>query len=54
MFLGAGGDICRISDKVKQYAIDGVVLTVLKFCDQQMHDTPYLLRRLNEDSTLVI
>ena len=44
----------RISDNVKQYAIDGVVLTALKFCDQQMYDTPYLLRRLNEDGTPVL
>jgi len=44
----------RISDNVKQYGVNGVILTALKFCDQQLYDIPYLLRRLNEDGTPVL
>jgi len=44
----------RISNNVKQYAINGVILTALKFCDQQLYDIPYLLKRLNEDGTPVL
>jgi benzoyl-CoA reductase/2-hydroxyglutaryl-CoA dehydratase subunit BcrC/BadD/HgdB len=44
----------RISDKIKQYAIDGVLLTSLKFCDQQLYDIPGLVRRLNEGGTPVL
>jgi len=44
----------RISGNVKQYAVDGVVLTALKFCDQQLYDIPYLLRRLNGDGMPVL
>jgi len=44
----------RISDKIKQFAIDGVLLTALKFCDQQLNDIPYLVRRLSADGTPVL
>jgi len=44
----------RISDKIKQYAIDGVLLTSLKFCDQHLYDIPGLVRRLNENGTPVL
>jgi len=44
----------RISDNVKRYAIDGVLLTSLKFCDQQLYDIPYLLKKLNGDDTPVL
>ncbi|MDD5398343.1 MAG: 2-hydroxyacyl-CoA dehydratase family protein [Dehalococcoidia bacterium] len=44
----------RISDNVMRYAVNGVILTALKFCDQQLYDIPYLLKRLNEDGTPVL
>jgi len=44
----------RISDNVKRYAIEGVLLTSLKFCDQQLYDIPGLLKRLNADGTPVL
>jgi benzoyl-CoA reductase/2-hydroxyglutaryl-CoA dehydratase subunit BcrC/BadD/HgdB len=51
----APGEIyARISDNIKRYAIDGVLLTALKFCDQQLYDIPELLRRLSEDGTPVL
>jgi benzoyl-CoA reductase/2-hydroxyglutaryl-CoA dehydratase subunit BcrC/BadD/HgdB len=44
----------RISSNVKQYAIDGVVLTALKFCDQQLYDIPGLLKRMETDRMPVL
>ena len=44
----------RICDNVKRYAVNGVILTALKFCDQQLYDVPYLLQRLNEDGIPVL
>jgi benzoyl-CoA reductase subunit C len=44
----------RIRDNIKQYAIDGVILTALKFCDQQLYDIPGLLKRMGEDGTPVL
>jgi len=31
-----------------------VVLTALKFCDQQLYDIPYLLKKLNDDGVPVL
>jgi benzoyl-CoA reductase subunit C len=44
----------RIRENIKQYAIDGVILTALKFCDQQLYDIPGLLKRMGEDGTPVL
>ena len=33
----------RLSKMVKEYTIDGVLLTSLKYCDQQLNDIPYLV-----------
>jgi len=41
----------RLSKKVKEYAIDGVLLTSLKYCDQVLNDVPYLVRRLSGAGT---
>lgn len=41
----------RLIKKVKEYAIDGVLLTSLKYCDQVLNDVPYLVRRLTEAGT---
>lgn len=33
--------LSEIRDMVKEYAIDGVILTSLKYCDLQLHDVPF-------------
>ena len=44
----------RLSKKVKEYAIDGVLLTSLKYCDQQLNDIPYLLKNFTAAGTPVL
>jgi benzoyl-CoA reductase/2-hydroxyglutaryl-CoA dehydratase subunit BcrC/BadD/HgdB len=44
----------RIRDNVDRYNVKGVVLTALKFCDQQLYDIPYLLKKLNDDGIPVL
>ena len=44
----------RIRDNVNRYNVNGVVLTALKFCDQQLYDIPYLLKKLNDDGVPVL
>ncbi len=44
----------RIRDNVDRYKVNGVVLTALKFCDQQLYDVPYLLKMLNDDGIPVL
>ena len=44
----------RLGKKVKEYAIDGVLLTSLKYCDQQLNDIPYLVKRFTEAGTPVL
>ncbi|MFA5078107.1 MAG: 2-hydroxyacyl-CoA dehydratase family protein [Dehalococcoidia bacterium] len=44
----------RIRDNVNRYDVNGVVLTALKFCDQQLYDIPYLLKKLNDDGIPVL
>ena len=44
----------RLSRKVKEYAIDGVLLTSLKYCDQQLNDIPYLLQKFTKAGTPVL
>jgi benzoyl-CoA reductase/2-hydroxyglutaryl-CoA dehydratase subunit BcrC/BadD/HgdB len=44
----------RIRDNVKRYNINGVILTALKFCDQQLYDIPFLLKKLGDDGIPVL
>jgi benzoyl-CoA reductase/2-hydroxyglutaryl-CoA dehydratase subunit BcrC/BadD/HgdB len=44
----------RLSKNVKEYAIDGVLLTSLKCCDQQLNDIPYLVRNFSAAGTPVL
>jgi benzoyl-CoA reductase/2-hydroxyglutaryl-CoA dehydratase subunit BcrC/BadD/HgdB len=44
----------RLGKKVKDYKIDGVLLTSLKYCDQQLNDIPYLVKRFTEAGTPVL
>ncbi|MCX5997663.1 MAG: 2-hydroxyacyl-CoA dehydratase family protein [Chloroflexi bacterium] len=44
----------RLSKKVKEYAIDGVLLTSLKYCDQVLNDMPYLVRNFTAAGTPVL
>jgi len=44
----------RLSKKVKEYAIDGVLLTSLKYCDQVLNDIPYLVKQFTEAGTPVL
>ncbi len=44
----------RIRDNVDRYNVNGVVLTALKFCDQQLYDIPYLLKKLNDEGIPVL
>ena len=38
----------RLSKNVKEYAVDGILLTSLKYCDQQLNDIPYLVKQFTE------
>ena len=44
----------RLSKKVKEYSIDGVLLTSLKYCDQVLNDIPYLVRNFTAAGTPVL
>jgi benzoyl-CoA reductase/2-hydroxyglutaryl-CoA dehydratase subunit BcrC/BadD/HgdB len=44
----------RLSNKVNEYAIDGVLLTSLKYCDQQLNDIPYLVKSFTAAGTPVL
>jgi len=44
----------RLSKKVEDYAIDAVLLTSLKYCDQVLNDIPYLLKKFTEAGTPVL
>jgi len=44
----------RLSSKVKEYSIDGVLLTSLKYCDQVLNDIPYLVRNFTAAGTPVL
>jgi benzoyl-CoA reductase/2-hydroxyglutaryl-CoA dehydratase subunit BcrC/BadD/HgdB len=48
------GIYARLSGKVREYAIDGVLLTSLKYCDQVLNDIPFLVRNFNAAGTPVI
>jgi benzoyl-CoA reductase/2-hydroxyglutaryl-CoA dehydratase subunit BcrC/BadD/HgdB len=41
----------RLSKTVKDYAIDGVLLTSLKYCDQLLNDIPYLVKSFTQTGT---
>jgi benzoyl-CoA reductase/2-hydroxyglutaryl-CoA dehydratase subunit BcrC/BadD/HgdB len=44
----------RLSQKVKEYAIDVVLLTSLKYCDQHLNDIPYLVKNFTAAGTPVL
>ena len=48
------GIYARLSKTVKDYAIDGVMLTSLKYCDQVLNDIPYIVKRFTEAGTPVL
>ena len=48
------GIYARLSKKVKEYEIDGILLTSLKYCDQQLNDIPYLVKNFIAAGTPVL
>jgi benzoyl-CoA reductase/2-hydroxyglutaryl-CoA dehydratase subunit BcrC/BadD/HgdB len=44
----------RLSKKIKDYSIDGVLITSLKYCDQQLNDIPYLVKHFTAAGTPVL
>jgi benzoyl-CoA reductase/2-hydroxyglutaryl-CoA dehydratase subunit BcrC/BadD/HgdB len=44
----------EIRQIIRDYSIDGVILTSVKFCDFQLYDAPYLMKNLSEAGTPVL
>jgi bcr-type benzoyl-CoA reductase subunit C len=44
----------EMEELVKAYAVDGVVYTSVKFCDQHLADAPYFVEKLKDEGVLVL
>ena len=51
---GLGEHFAELKKLVKTYAVDGVVYTSVKFCDQHLADAPYFMEKLKDDGMPVL
>jgi len=51
---GLAEHFAELKELVKTYAVDGVVYTSVKFCDQHLYDAPYLMEKLKDDRIPVL
>ena len=51
---GLNERLAEVKELVKIYAIDGVVYTSVKFCDQHLYDAPYFVEKLKDEGLSVL
>lgn len=48
------GRVAELKQLIRDYTIDGVVYTSVKFCDQHLYDVPYLIEVLKDEKVPVL
>jgi benzoyl-CoA reductase/2-hydroxyglutaryl-CoA dehydratase subunit BcrC/BadD/HgdB len=51
---GLNERLAEVKELVKTYAVDGVVYTSVKFCDQHLADAPYFVDKLKDEGVAVL
>ena len=51
---GLNERLADVKERVKAYAVDGVVYTSVKFCDQHLADAPYFVEKLKDEGVAVL
>jgi benzoyl-CoA reductase subunit C len=51
---GLNERLAEVKELVKTYAVDGVIYTSVKFCDQHLADAPYFMEKLGDDGVRVL
>jgi benzoyl-CoA reductase/2-hydroxyglutaryl-CoA dehydratase subunit BcrC/BadD/HgdB len=51
---GLAEHLVELKELIQTYAVDGVVYTSVKFCDQHLYDAPYFTEKLKDDGIPVL
>jgi benzoyl-CoA reductase/2-hydroxyglutaryl-CoA dehydratase subunit BcrC/BadD/HgdB len=51
---GLNERLAEVKELVKTYAVDGVIYTSVKFCDQHLADAPYFMAKLGNEGMAVL
>lgn len=46
---GLNERLAEVKELIKDYTVDGIVYTSVKFCDQHLYDVPYFMEKLQEE-----